>query len=155
MTASLLPECSSTVIKSIIDTLLNVKDLSPPSRKIFPYEKYSDMPLVADKVIAAINHNLAYAEVLETGLLFSALNTAVGTSALAMSVHFKSFPLLPVEVRTNILSSLRDSTIELRRKVFQGLKRLILGCLLSYSEYDGKFLLFESTYYKCFRSFYM
>lgn len=133
-----LPECSSVIIKSIIDTLLDVKDLTNEKRKLFIYDKYSDMPLVADKVISAINTNLAYAEVKETGMLFSALNTAVGTSALGMGLHLKSFPMLPVETRTAILVSLRDSSIELRRKVFLGLKRLILGCVFSYSEFEGK-----------------
>ena len=136
--ASPLPLCSGDVIRSIIDTLLDVNDLSPERRKLFKYDKYSDMPQVADKVITAINTNLPYAEVKETGLVFSVLNTAVGTSAIGMGVHFKSFPELPFETRTAILVSLRDSSLDLRRKAFLGLKRLILGCVFSYSEYGGK-----------------
>ena len=133
-----LPLCSGTVIRSIIDTLLDVNDLAPEVRKSFKYDKFSDMPQVVDKVILAINTNLHAADVKETGLLFSTLNTAIGTSAIGMGVYFKSFPELPFETRTAILVSLRDSSFDLRRKAFLGLKRLILGCVFSYSEYDGK-----------------
>ena len=102
-----LPACSGKVIKAIIDTLLVVDGLSPERRKLFKYDKFSDVPQVADKVIAAININLPFAEQLETGLVFAALNTVVGTCALGMGPYLKSFPELSFVQRTAVLVSLR------------------------------------------------
>jgi len=58
-----------------------------------------------------------------------------------------AFPARTLEQRTECLYSLMTSSLEIRRKVFVGLKRLILGLALSYVDHAGKNIYWEDITY--------
>jgi hypothetical protein len=123
-----LPECAGAVLTGIADTLYP-PPLGPPHA---PDVKLSSLPKYIDSIITAIN-SLPDHEVLETSLLLRALNTSVGTALIFRSPTLTAFADLPLETRTSMLNSLKNSSIADFRKVFNGLKRITMGTALSYS----------------------
>jgi len=81
--------------------------------------------------------SLDESKIVETKVLLSTLSTSVGTVILFGS-GLLAFPDRSLEERTQNLLDLMTSRFETKRKVFVGLKRLILGLAYSYLSEDGE-----------------
>lgn len=79
-----------------------------------------------------VTTHLDYREFLELKALLILLNTAAGTSLLYGGPS-SAFTSLDHASRGQVLACLSRSSIGLRRKAFNGLKRLLMGTALSYN----------------------
>jgi len=107
----------------------------------------------------SLGENLEYMRALHTSILAldapkifetKALLTAIGSTAgsLALFSSMKPFPSLSLEEREARIKGLGSSSIETKRKVFIGLKRLIMGLAMSYVSPEGHNEYWESVQYE-------
>jgi len=92
---------------------------------------------VVDKVIESIAEMLSVAEQKDLALLFNLLNSAIGCTALSGYLTVYPFAQMTFPARERMLVSLKDSCLGPKRKIFSGLKRLLLGVCMSFSMYGS------------------
>jgi len=123
-----LPPCAACVLGAFADTLYPPPLGLPHS----PTTLLSCLPKYLETVIAAIE-SLSPQEVTELGLLLRALNTGVGTALIFTTLTLTPFADQDLETRTKMLNVLKLSGLPDRRKIFNGLKRILLGTAGGYS----------------------
>lgn len=127
-------------LKALVDAILPPLTVPPTQPKTQAARRYWEYRLAADPnfldaLEKAITERLSASDRLAFSSLLSVLSTSFGTSLVFGTLTQYPFAEWPVPQQTQLLKTMQMSSILQRRRMFNGVKRLICG--LAYSYTDG------------------
>jgi choline dehydrogenase-like flavoprotein len=132
---------------AFVDALLPPKTGNDGSNPEFWEFHVGSDPKFVETVETAIVDKMSSANSFQTQVLLTALSTAMGTSLIFGVASTSSFVDWSIQDRIEAVRQLQYSPISHRRKIFQGLKQLLLGIALSYESAKGSNPLWKCMEY--------